>query len=60
MDRRLDILCVGMALVDSLIRGFDPKPVSASRNAVLPGLVSEKEKRLSKYMFLFCNFRPPA
>ena len=25
-----DILCVGMALVDSIIRGFDPEPVSAS------------------------------
>ncbi len=25
-----DLLCIGMALVDSIIRGFDPKPVSAS------------------------------
>ncbi len=25
-----DIICIGMALVDSIIRGFDPKPVSAS------------------------------
>ena len=30
MERRYDILCVGMALVDSLIRGFDPEPVSAA------------------------------
>ena len=30
MERRFDILCVGMALVDSLIRGFDPEPISAS------------------------------
>ena len=28
MDRALDILCIGMALVDSIIRGFDPRPVS--------------------------------
>lgn len=25
-----DIICVGMALVDSIIKGFDPKPISAS------------------------------
>ena len=27
---RYDIICIGMALVDSIIRGFDPEPVSAS------------------------------
>lgn len=26
----LDLICIGMALVDSIIRGFDPSPVSAS------------------------------
>ena len=25
-----DLVCVGMALVDSIIKGFDPEPVSAS------------------------------
>ena len=25
-----DLICIGMALVDSIIRGFDPSPVSAS------------------------------
>ena len=25
-----DLICVGMALVDSIIRGFDPNPISAS------------------------------
>ena len=25
-----DVICIGMALVDSIIRGFDPTPVSAS------------------------------
>ena len=27
---RTDILCIGTALVDSIIKGFDPEPVSAS------------------------------
>ena len=27
---RYDIVCIGMALVDSIIKGFDPTPVSAS------------------------------
>ena len=30
MEYNLDIICIGMALVDSLIKGFDPAPVSAS------------------------------
>lgn len=30
MDERFDIICIGMALIDSIIRGFDPNPVSAS------------------------------
>ena len=28
MNRQLDILCIGTALVDSIIKGFDPHPVS--------------------------------
>ena len=28
--KKYDLLCVGMALVDSIIKGFDPEPVSAS------------------------------
>ena len=28
MAKRWDILCIGMALVDSIIKGFDPHPVS--------------------------------
>ena len=28
--RSYDVICAGMALVDSIIRGFDPEPVSAS------------------------------
>ena len=30
MNQNYDIICIGMALVDSIIRGFDPEPVSAS------------------------------
>ena len=30
MRRKTDMLCIGVALVDSIIRGFDPEPVSAS------------------------------
>ncbi len=30
MERNYDLICVGMALVDSIIKGFDPEPISAS------------------------------
>ena len=30
MEKNPDIICVGMALIDSIIKGFDPDPVSAS------------------------------
>ena len=30
MEHSLDLICIGTALVDSIIRGFDPEPVSAS------------------------------
>ena len=30
MEKKLDIVCMGMSLVDSIIKGFDPEPVSAS------------------------------
>ena len=29
-DCQFDLICIGVALVDSIIRGFDPNPVSAS------------------------------
>lgn len=32
-----DLICVGMALVDSIIRGFDPQPVSASGYRAVSG-----------------------
>ena len=30
MEKQFDLICIGMALVDSIIKGFDPEPVSAS------------------------------
>ncbi len=30
MGRKYDVICAGMALVDSIIKGFHPEPVSAS------------------------------
>ena len=32
-----DLICVGMALVDSIIRGFDPHPISASGYRAVSG-----------------------
>ena len=30
MNEQFDVVCIGMALVDSIIKGFDPNPISAS------------------------------
>lgn len=30
MNKQYDLICMGMALVDSLIKGFNPEPISAS------------------------------
>ena len=35
-----DLVCIGMALVDSIIRGFDPEPVSASGFRAASGTLS--------------------
>ena len=40
MNVDYDILCVGTALVDSLIRGFDPEPVSAAGYRAESGTLS--------------------
>ncbi|MBQ7064162.1 MAG: carbohydrate kinase family protein [Firmicutes bacterium] len=37
MQEQLDVLCIGMALVDSIIKGFDPEPVSASGYRAVSG-----------------------
>ena len=30
INTQYDLICIGMALVDSMIKGFNPEPVSAS------------------------------
>ena len=30
MGKKYDVICIGMALIDSIIKGFDPEPISAS------------------------------
>ena len=37
MNRSPDMICIGIALVDSIIRGFDPTPVSASGYRAVSG-----------------------
>ncbi len=34
---KYDLICIGMALVDSIIKGFDPEPVSASGYRAVSG-----------------------
>ena len=36
-NQSFDILCIGMALVDSIIKGFDPEPISASGYRAVSG-----------------------
>lgn len=38
--KKYDITCIGMALVDSIVRGFDPVPVSASGYRALSGTLN--------------------
>ena len=40
MDKHYDIICIGMALVDSIIKGFDPEPVSASGYRAVSGALN--------------------
>ncbi len=37
MEREYDLICIGMALVDSIIKGFDPNPISASGYRAVSG-----------------------
>ena len=37
MNKPYDLICIGMALVDSIIRGFDPTPISASGYRAVSG-----------------------
>ncbi len=36
-NQTYDLICIGMALVDSIIKGFDPEPVSASGYRAVSG-----------------------
>ena len=38
--KNTDIICIGMALVDSIIKGFDPEPVSASGFTAVSGTLN--------------------
>ncbi|MCR5297381.1 MAG: carbohydrate kinase family protein [Clostridiales bacterium] len=40
MEKKTEVLCIGIALVDSIIRGFDPEPVSASGYRAASGTLS--------------------
>ena len=40
MNTTYDVICIGTALVDSIIRGFDPEPVSASGYRAESGTLS--------------------
>ena len=40
MNQPYDLICVGMALVDSIIKGFDPEPISASGFRAASGTLS--------------------
>ena len=37
---RFDLICIGMALVDSIIKGFDPEPISASGFRAVSGTLN--------------------
>ena len=39
MEKNYDLICIGMALVDSIIKGFDPIPVSASGYRAVSGSI---------------------
>ena len=36
----MDLICIGMALVDSIIKGFDPEPISTSGYRAVSGTLS--------------------
>ncbi|MBO5638802.1 MAG: carbohydrate kinase family protein [Oscillospiraceae bacterium] len=38
--REYDVICIGMALVDSIIKGFEPEPISASGYRAASGSLS--------------------
>lgn len=40
VSNQFDVICMGMALVDSIIKGFDPEPISASGYRAQSGTLS--------------------
>lgn len=65
----LDLICAGMALVDSIIRGFDPQPVSASGYRAQSGSLNVGGEAVNEAMAaaklglktgILCNLGPDA
>ncbi len=64
-----DLICIGMALVDSIIRGFDPQPVSASGYRAVSGSLNvggeavnaaTAAAKLGMKTGILCNLGPDA
>ena len=50
MNKTYDLICMGMALVDSLIKGFDPSPVSASGYLAASGTLNAGGEAVNEAM----------
>lgn len=50
MERQTDLICIGMALVDSIIKGFDPHPVSASGYRAVSGSLNAGGEAVNEAM----------
>ena len=50
MERQTDLICIGMALVDSIIKGFDPHPVSASGYRAVSGSLNAGGESVNEAM----------
>ena len=57
MNTDCDLICAGMALVDSIIKGFDPKPISASGYRATSGSLNVGgEAVLDSILFNYSTF----
>ena len=45
-----DLVCIGMALVDSIIKGFDPEPVSVSGYRAVSGTLNAGGEAVNEAM----------
>ena len=68
-SRGIDLICIGMALVDSIIRGFDPEPVSASGYRAVSGSLNAGGEAVNEAVAaaklglrtgILCNLGPDA